>query len=119
MNLRTTTARTLAVAALATGAIAGMTGAANAAATVESGPWPIVDTSGVTRSHLNINPAIACYAQGSEVVRIEGRYESGDSVYRIVPQFGCNVLPDRVGTADLVEVRGLVGGFANPWHAAR
>jgi hypothetical protein len=126
MNLRTAAARTLAVAALATGMISGTGGAANAADTFAAGSWPIVNSSGETVSHLNWQDGwapMACYGRGTETVRIEGRYASGDNLYRIIDWRGCNIMPESSGGFALVEVRGVVGNgndpsswFTNPWH---
>jgi hypothetical protein len=121
MNLRTTAVRTLFVTALATAATAGITGAANAAAPADTGPWPIVDASGNQRTSVPLtyagDYAIACYAYGPNAgVVIEGRYSSGETVRRQIDQFQCNVLISNTSSGVLVEVRGVVGDFANPWH---
>ena len=90
---------------------------------VETGPWPIVDESGVQRSTLSFNPetgyAMACYSGEPENVVIEVKYTSGQTARRLVPQFGCNVAGPYGDTGAVVEVRGLVGDFANPWHRVR
>jgi hypothetical protein len=121
MKLRTTAVRSFVVTALATAAIAGITGTANAAAAADAGPWPIVDASGNQRTSVPLtyagDYAIACYAYGPNAgVAIDGRYSSGEIIRRQIDQFQCNLLPGNTSSGVLVEVRGVVGDFANPWH---
>jgi hypothetical protein len=86
----------------------------------DTGPWPIVDAAGTQRATLSYNPAgqyaTACYGGPAGDVVIEEKFTTGQSIRRIVPQFGCAVAAPYAGTGDVVAVRGLVGDFANPWH---
>jgi hypothetical protein len=132
MKIRRSTTLGLALATAVAGFLSLSAGAAQAAAPAQapahitaaaqadSGPWPIVDAGGVQRSSLSINwetgYAIACYPSGPEVVRIQVRFADGETLTRVIPEFGCNVAGPFTSNSPVVAVRGLVGDFANPWH---